>query len=252
MSCERYGWSFLALNRLKKSKDLCKTIGMLPGFNAVCGTKDFDNELDRRALCELFCCCLNAGQGQRCVANVLKQADAVDGYKGYYKQEVPFRSGEPVMSRNEPDRATRSRPGGSRIPDVVVVKDPNLPPTVDNAQRVYEMKFPGDGFSPDLGRDGLTQFEAYEKIFGDKFLKDPMTAENCKCKKDDDGDGDSVLKKAEACHAERERAISLTERVNADTAAAVGAAAGATALGRALQGIGALGGALARALGMAF
>ena len=156
------------------------------------------------------------------------------------------------MSRNEPGRATRSRPGGSRIPDVVVVKDPNLPPTVDNAQRVYEMKFPGDGFSSDLGRDGLTQFEAYKDLFGDKFLKDPLTVENCKCKKDDDGEGESVLKKAEAWHAERERAISMTDRVNADTARAVGAAAGATALGRALQSLGAVGGALARSLGLAF
>ena len=91
MSCERYGWSFVALNRLKKSKDLCKTIGMLPGFNAVCGTKDFDNELDRRALCELFCCCLNAGQGQRCVANVLKQADAFDGSKRFEPTHIGVR-----------------------------------------------------------------------------------------------------------------------------------------------------------------
>src|SRR5256885_13157601 len=36
---------------------------------------DFDNELDRRALCELFCCCMTGGLGQRCVAGVVMQAD---------------------------------------------------------------------------------------------------------------------------------------------------------------------------------
>ncbi|WP_237426631.1 hypothetical protein [Delftia sp. CH05] len=44
---------------------------MLVGFNKVCGTRDFDNELDRRALCELFCCCMTGGLGQRCVAGVV-------------------------------------------------------------------------------------------------------------------------------------------------------------------------------------
>src|SRR5256885_17045791 len=80
--------AFIALNRLKRSRQLCKAV-VLMGFDKVCGTRDFDNELDRRALCELFCCCMTGGLGQRCVAGVVMQADGFEGYRGYYKQEVP-------------------------------------------------------------------------------------------------------------------------------------------------------------------
>lgn len=91
MSCEQLVPAFIALNRLKRSRDLCKAV-VLVGFNKVCGTRDFDNELDRRALCELFCCCMTGGLGQRCVAGVVMQADGFEGYRGYYKQEVPYRT----------------------------------------------------------------------------------------------------------------------------------------------------------------
>jgi len=253
MSCGQLVPAFIALNRLKRSRDLCKAV-VLVGFNKVCGTRDFDNELDRRALCELFCCCMTGGLGQRCVAGVVMQADGFEGYRGYYKQEVPYLNRAPVMSRNEPVRPTRSRPAGSRIPDVVVVKNPRLPPVLDNVQRVYEMKFPGDGFSSVEGPDGMNQFQAYREIFEDKFLEEALDAGSCAC----DWDGEnananaSVLNQATRWQANREKAISLSERVNKDTAAAVGAAAGASALGRALRGVGAVGSALARVLGLAF
>lgn len=224
-------------------------IGKLDGFNAVCGSKDFDDELDRRALCQLFCCCLNAGK-QRCVADVLKQADASNGYKGYYKQEVPYLNREPVMSRTQPVRATRGRPAGSRIPDVVVVKDPNLPPALDNVQKAYEMKFPGDSYSSDIGSDGKTQWEAYQALFGDDIDKKPMTEESCNCKDSDNEEleKDSILQKALSWDLNREKAISLVDRVNSDAAAAAGAAAGATALGR----LGELAAGAIRLLGLAF
>ncbi len=251
MSCGQLIPAFTALNLLKRTNELCQAV-VLAGFDKVCGTRDFDNELDRRALCELFCCCMNEGQGQRCVADVLKQADGFIGYKGYYKQEVPYRDRAPVMSRNEPVRATRSRPAGSRIPDVVVVKDPGQPPVLDNIQRVYEMKFPGDGYSSVEGPDGMNQLEAYSYIFGDKFLKEALDARSCDC--DDDGKNgrEGVLSQASQWQAQREKKISMVERVNADAVAAVGAAAGATALGRALQAVGAVGTAVARVLGVAF
>ncbi|MCO5340024.1 hypothetical protein NHB13_25715 [Delftia tsuruhatensis] len=251
MSCEQLVPAFIALNRLKRSRDLCKAV-VLVGFNKVCGTRDFDNELDRRALCELFCCCMTGGLGQRCVAGVVMQADGFEGYRGYYKQEVPYLNRAPVMSRNEPVRPTRSRPAGSRIPDVVVVKNPRLPPVLDNVQRVYEMKFPGDKFSSEFGPDGMNQFQAYQEIFGEKFLKKALDAGSCACDSDGRNVNESVLNQATLWQANREKAISLAERVNADTASAVGAAAGASALGRALRGVGAVGTALARVLGLSF
>ena len=251
MSCEQLVPAFIALNRLKRSRDLCKAV-VLVGFNKVCGTRDFDNELDRRALCELFCCCMTGGLGQRCVAGVVMQADGFEGYRGYYKQEVPYLNKAPVMSRNEPVRPTRSRPAGSRIPDVVVVKNPRLPPVLDNVQRVYEMKFPGDKFSSEFGPDGMNQFQAYQEIFGEKFLKKALDAGSCACDSDGRNVNESVLNQATLWQANREKAISLAERVNADTASAVGAAAGASALGRALRGVGAVGSALARFLGLSF
>ena len=251
MSCEQLVPAFIALNRLKRSRDLCKAV-VLVGFNKVCGTRDFDNELDRRALCELFCCCMTGGLGQRCVAGVVMQADGFEGYRGYYKQEVPYLNKAPVMSRNEPVRPTRSRPAGSRIPDVVVVKNPRLPPVLDNVQRVYEMKFPGDKFSSEFGPDGMNQFQAYQEIFGEKFLKKALDAGSCACDSDGRNVNESVLNQATLWQANREKAISLAERVNADTASAVGAAAGASALGRALRGVDAVGTALARVLGLSF
>ena len=251
MSCGQLVPAFIALNRLKRSRDLCKAV-VLVGFNKVCGTRDFDNELDRRALCELFCCCMTGGLGQRCVAGVVMQADGFEGYRGYYKQEVPYLNKAPVMSRNEPVRPTRSRPAGSRIPDVVVVKNPRLPPVLDNVQRVYEMKFPGDKFSSEFGPDGMNQFQAYQEIFGEKFLKKALDAGSCACDSDGRNVNESVLNQATLWQANREKAISLAERVNADTASAVGAAAGASALGRVLRGVGAVGTALARVLGLSF
>ena len=251
MSCEQLVPAFIALNRLKRSRDLCKAV-VLVGFNKVCGTRDFDNELDRRALCELFCCCMTGGLGQRCVAGVVMQADGFEGYRGYYKQEVPYLNRAPVMSRNEPVRPTRSRPAGSRIPDVVVVKNPRLPPVLNNVQRVYEMKFPGDKFSSEFGPDGMNQFQAYQEIFGEKFLKKALDTGSCACDSDGRNVNESVLNQATLWQANREKAISLAERVNADTASAVGAAAGASALGRALRGVGAVGTALARVLGLSF
>ncbi|AVS76849.1 hypothetical protein C8246_12685 [Paracidovorax avenae] len=248
MSCDHLAAAFVALNSIKRSGQLCKAIGKLEGFDQVCGSQEFGDELDRRALCELFCCCLDSGR-QSCVAKVLKQADAFHGYKGYYKAEVPYKDREPVMSRRQPERATGSRPGGSRIPDVVVVKDPNLPPTLGNIQKVYEMKFPGDSFSNVIGRDGMTQLEAYENIFGDTLEKRAMDAQSCNC---EERKKERILERADAYQKQREKAVSLVDRVNADTAAAVAAGASATALGRAATAIEGAAAAVARGLGLAF
>ena len=153
------------------------------------------------------------------------------------------------MSRSEPARPTRSRPAGSRIPDVVVVDNPLLPPVLTNVRRVYEMKFPGDGYFPTIGPDGKTQQEAYESLFGAKLGRQPMDEKSCKC---EERKKERVLEKAKAYEEERERAVSLVKQTNEDTAKAVAAAAGATAVGRTAEAVGGLAGALGRVLGFGF
>jgi type VI secretion system secreted protein VgrG len=66
----------------------------------------------------------------------------------------------PIMSRNNPRRPTRGVPRGSRITDVVIVKDGTKPPTQDNIKRVIEVKFPP---TPPMSRE---QKKAYDKIAG--------------------------------------------------------------------------------------
>ena len=213
--------SFIGLDMFKKSNELCQQIPELKnlqGIKLACGSDDFMNELDRKALCTLFCCCNQSGGKQNCVKDVLWQSDGFRGYKGHYKAEVPYLGGEPRMSRSEPERATRGRPGGSRIPDVVVVKDGSKPPTLDNIQKVYEMKFPGDKYDDTrIGPDKMTQQKAYKKIFQEKIDEDPMTAESCGCDdKDKLRENASVLQKASEWAAKRDEAIAMKPLFNDD------------------------------------
>jgi hypothetical protein len=64
------------------------------------------------------------------------------------KAEVPYDMTKnppaPIMSKNDPRRATRGSPKGSRIPDVVVVHDGTKPPTpptlvlaIDQAEELF-------------------------------------------------------------------------------------------------------------------
>lgn len=68
------------------------------------------------------------------------------------------------------------RPGRGMIrrPDVVIVKDPNRPPTQDNIKQVVEMKFPPD--PPDS-----RQVQAYERIAGDERKIVEMKSTDCDC-----------------------------------------------------------------------
>jgi len=211
--CDQLIPGFIGLNMLKKSDELCKTISL--GGNYNCGSSDFMDELDRQALCTLFCCCKDHDR-QNCVKNVLWQADAFHKYTGHYKAEVPFKNKLPQMSRNEPERATRGRPGGSRIPDVLVVKDGSKPPTLDNIQKVYEMKFPGDSYDDGrIGPDGKTQQRAYRDLFKKKIDENPMTAESCAC---DDAEKQKeyskVLERAYRWDVERGQKLTMVPLVN--------------------------------------
>jgi type VI secretion system secreted protein VgrG len=93
------------------------------------------------------------------------------------KAEVPYdmskRPPEPIMSKNDPRRATRSSPKGSRIPDVVVVKDGTKPPTRDNIKEVIEIKFPPDELEDE-------QRKAYTAIAGKATFKE-LGPNQCGC-----------------------------------------------------------------------
>ncbi|WP_051443249.1 hypothetical protein [Curvibacter gracilis] len=211
--CGHLAYGFRALDMLKKSDSLCQVLP--PIGNQACRSKDYMNEIDSRALCTLFCCCNKTGGRQACVKNVLWAADGANGYSGHYKAEVPYIDRQPQMSRNNPKRATRGRPAGSRIPDVVVVKDGAKPPTLDNVQKAYEMKFPGDSYGNEIGSDHMTQQEAYKDLFEDKIDEKPMTTQSCKCDDEDEAkENASVLQKARAWEAQRDQALAIEHPLN--------------------------------------
>lgn len=243
MSCESLVPAFMALNKLKKSADLCQVMKPVIGGDYRCGSAGLTEALDRKALCELFCCCLNNDPHQSCVQDVLFKVELLERNQGYFKPEVPSRNNEPVMSRNDPGRATRSRPGGSRIPDVIVVNDPTRPPVLGNISKVYEMKFPGDDWSPAIGKDGMKQLEAYQAIFKDKLDKDALDENNCNCgeKKRE------VLKAAQAWELRNNDMSAVIKALGlAGLATGAGGIVGGVlgTGGRILGGLGGLGGAL--------
>jgi hypothetical protein len=169
-------------------------------------------KVDEKILCELFCCCLNTGGNQACVEEALTTADKETNYKARYKAEVSynmqFEPPRPMMEKDqhrelttepiprsdyghlsgraeiEYDPALR-RPAGEggyrfRRPDVVIVKDPSIPPHKSNISQVIEMKFPGDSLKSDQRRD-------YERIGGPRKLRIYHSDDPCKC-----GEGERV------------------------------------------------------------
>jgi type VI secretion system secreted protein VgrG len=80
----------------------------------------------------------------------------------------------PIMSRNDPSRPTHRRPDGSKVPDVVLVKDPTKPPTQDNIRKIIEMKFEGDPVK-------FGQTRLFEKIAGPGTPVEIWTPETCGC-----------------------------------------------------------------------
>jgi type VI secretion system secreted protein VgrG len=118
---------------------------------------------EEEIICEAICVCKaladeQAADGERrkaqiCVTQRLRAYDRALNGKSTIKAEVPYDMSQtpptPIMSRNEPERPTFGRPKGSNIPDVVVVKDPEKPPTQDNIDKVIEIKFPPDKLTPD-------------------------------------------------------------------------------------------------------
>jgi hypothetical protein len=162
---------------------------------------------DESVLCSAICKCKDApGIGkdgrklnQVCVSQRLKTLDGIMQGRSFYKPEVNYDMSQdppaPIMSSEDDMQphgwlvgwikkhwgdADAGRPdfkpgkGMIRRPDVVIVKNPNLPPTQDNLRSVVEIKFPGDALSPG-------QKEAYVDIAGgeDKFKLMQSTECNC-------------------------------------------------------------------------
>jgi type VI secretion system secreted protein VgrG len=133
---------------------------------------------DETAVCGFICRCKDGPLKQRCVTQHIRALEEASGHTSTLKAEVPYdmskRPPEPIMSRNDPRRPTRSWPAGSKIPDVVVVKDGTRPPTQDNIKEVIEVKFP-----PDELREN--QRTSYEEIAGKARLTE-LGPDACGCR----------------------------------------------------------------------
>jgi type VI secretion system secreted protein VgrG len=136
---------------------------------------------DEVTLCGFICMCNDNPAPQKrpsgCLTARLRALDAASGGTSRLKAEVPYDMSKtppaPIMSRKEPWRPSTGKPKGSRVPDVIVVKDPSRPPTQDNIEKVIEVKFPGDDFSDEQIRD-------YDIISGGAPF-DEFTPEVCGC-----------------------------------------------------------------------
>ncbi len=169
--------------------------------------------LDQSVICSVACCCNqypNQGSAdqnlyQACVHGVYATADAALNYKSRYKSEVSFdmkshRVPIPLMhrDRNNPNstepshnwmgraktiKGYRPRRGHIRRPDLIIVKDPSVPPHPSNIEKVVEYKFGNDARN-------FRQDKAYRRIAGkrDKYSifrigKSPQATEKtCNCK----------------------------------------------------------------------
>lgn len=161
---------------------------------------------DKKVLCSAICYCSstpNVSQDgknlkQSCVAQRLGELNEVLQGHSPYRPEVSY-----DMTKNPPQPILDSQTGSSahgwipgwiskywnddpehppfkpgkgmiRRPDVVIVKDPNKPPTQDNIKQVVEMKFPPD-------QKNREQTEAYAAIAGDERKVVEMKSTECDC-----------------------------------------------------------------------
>ncbi len=178
------------------TEPLCNAAGMCPTEIV----KDHGIEaVEDSVFCDIMCCCRTAsgtGARQRCVQETLDYADAELGYQSRYKAEISYNMMTPVptpimrrdgighqRSGNWQYRARteienyRPKTGMVRRPDIVVVSNPNEPPTQDNIERIVEMKFQGDP-------DDLEQTEAYGEIAGDLSNAQTRRENQCNCSDD--------------------------------------------------------------------
>lgn len=178
--------------------------------------------MDKKVLCALLCRCAanptasatgrNAYQG--CVSGALNAAQRAMGGDSRLKPEVSFNKRavppEPLMERglfggltttpipwdrggiaHMRNRIERDFPGvgpmhgtDTRRPGVVIVNNPERPPTRDNIASVVEMKFPGDTLRKD-------QRTAYQSITGRPARV--LDVQQCGCRNDDNTQAQTAL-----------------------------------------------------------
>jgi hypothetical protein len=162
---------------------------------------------DKSVLCQVICKCDHApGVGadgrslkQSCVSGALKGIDKAMDHQSPYKPEVNFDMTEeppaPIMHSSVATKGHDYLPGWIkkywpskgdqppfqggrgmiRRPDMVIVKDPSMPPTQDNIKQIVEVKFPPDKMDK-------PQQDAYETIAGDGKVA-VLRPEDCDCEK---------------------------------------------------------------------
>ena len=112
-----------------------------------------------------------------CVTARVRAMEDASGQKSKIRAEVPYDVSKdppaPIMSKNDPRRATRGKPKDSQVPDIVVVEDENKPATQDNLEEVIEIKYPPDKLS-DQQRD------QYRRIAGNAPFE-VFGPERCRC-----------------------------------------------------------------------
>src|SRR5262249_31653200 len=140
-------------------------------------------DLEKGVICDAMCSCKDSttALGNRnpdgCTRTRLWAYDRALGNKSTIKAQVPYDMSQippvPVMSRNDPSRPKTKPDKGTSAPDVVLVKDPNRPPTQDNIKKVIEIKFPGDS-------EDEVQNTKYKTIAGGAPYE-VWTLEDCGC-----------------------------------------------------------------------
>lgn len=169
---------------------------------------------DKKVLCSAICKCKAVpGIGedgrslkQSCVSGQLKSLDEILKHTSPYKAEVNYdmtkQPPEPIMDSeiatkthgylpgwikkywDAPGQDDNQRPkfkpgkGYVRRPDVVIVTNPNNPPTQDNIKQVVEIKFPPDTM-------GDPQRRAYENIAGGANKLVELGPDDCDCNQPD-------------------------------------------------------------------
>jgi type VI secretion system secreted protein VgrG len=161
-----------------------------PGQGAPLQTFPLGSDPEKPVICQAMCSCKSARDlpngtrgttgpnRQQCVAKILWDYDRALSNQSKIKAEVPYDMSQdppaPIMSNNDPTRPTHSRPSGSKIPDVILVKDGTRPPTRDNIRKIIEMKFDGD--PPDAD-----QIKIFKRIGGRGVPIETWTPETCGC-----------------------------------------------------------------------
>jgi hypothetical protein len=163
-----------------------------PGLPAMAPSFGLDPE--KPVICDAMCFCKSArdlpngtrgptGRNrQQCVAERLWAYDRALSNQSTIKAEVPYDMSldppAPIMDTLNPMRPVHDRPAGSKIPDVVLVNDPRMPPVQGNIRKIIEMKFDGD-----KRPDG--QMDDFKTIAGPGIPVEVWTPETCGCGKEE-------------------------------------------------------------------